>query len=102
MPIRKEEKEHFFQTHVLGSSSSSSQLGFYAYRKNVSKNILGTLLGIEKKIKDTLQSHVDRKDLNIGNKLHPLEVRGKVYIPPACFTLSMKENKEFISLLTYV
>ena len=64
--------------------------------------MLGTLLGIEGKSKDTVQSHLDLKDLNIRDKLHPVEDRGKVYIRPACFTLSKKEKEEFIGLLTSV
>ena len=64
--------------------------------------MLGTLLGIEGKTKDTLQSCLDLKDLNIRDKLHPVEGRGKVYIPPACFTLSKKEKEEYIGLLTSV
>ena len=70
--------------------------------KNISESILGTLLGIEGKTKDTLQSCLDLKDLNIRDKLHPVEDRGKVYIPPACFTLSKKEKEEFIGLLASV
>jgi len=70
--------------------------------KNISESILGTLLGIEGKTKDTLQSRLDLKDLNIRDKLHPVEDRGKVYIPPACFTLSKKEKEEFIGLLASV
>lgn len=70
--------------------------------KIVSKNILATLLGIEGKAKDTLQSCLDLKELNIRHSLHPVEDNGKTYIPPAYFTLSKKEKDEFISTLAPV
>jgi len=70
--------------------------------KNVSKNILATLLGIKGKTKDTLQSCLDLKELNIRHSFHPIENDCKTYIPPACFTLSKKEKDEFISILASV
>lgn len=70
--------------------------------KNVLENILGTLLGIEGKTKDTLQSRLDLKDLNIRHNLHPIEQGNRTCIPLACFTLSEKEKEEFISLLSSV
>ena len=70
--------------------------------KNVSKSIHCTLLGIQGKTKDTSQSHLDPKDLKLWGKLHPIEDRAKVYIPPACFTLSKKEKEEFFGLLASV
>ena len=45
--------------------------------KNVSESIIGTLLGIEGKTKDMLQSHLNLKDLNIRDKLHLVEDIGK-------------------------
>ena len=67
--------------------------------KNVSENILGTLLGVEGKTKETLESRLDLKDLNIRHSIHPVEQDTKICIPLACFTLSKKEKEEFISLL---
>lgn len=70
--------------------------------KNVSENLLGTLLGIEGKTEDTLQSRLDLVDLKIRNDLHPIEDGGKTYLPSACFTLSSKEKKEFLSFLASI
>ena len=70
--------------------------------KNVSKNVLHTLLGIEGKTKDTLQSCLDLKDLNVRPNLHPVGWGKKTYIPLTCFMLSTKEREEFISLLASV
>ena len=70
--------------------------------KNVLENILVTLLGIEGKTKDNLQSRLDLKRLNIRHNLHHVEDGGKTYISPTCFTLSKTEKDEFISILASV
>ncbi|XP_058208168.1 uncharacterized protein LOC131321181 [Rhododendron vialii] len=62
-------------------------------QKNVLENILGTLLNILGKIKDNLKAQQDLKVMRIRMALHPQQrPSGKVYLPPASFTMS-KEHK---------
>ena len=100
MPWSK--KSIFFRLPYWDHPLVPHNLDVMHIEKNISESILGTLLGIEGKTKDTLQSHLDLKDLNIRYKLHPVEDRGKVYIRPSCFALSKKEKEEFVSLLASI
>nr|AAM08850.1 Putative tnp2 transposase [Oryza sativa Japonica Group] len=69
--------------------------------KNVFDNIVGTLLDMPKKTKDGLQSRMDIVEMGIREELHPQEgeKNGKVYLPPACFTLTPEEKKSFCKSL---
>jgi len=69
--------------------------------KNVFDNIVGTLLDMPKKTKDGLQLRMDLVEMGIGEELHPQEgeKNDKVYLPPACFTLTPKEKKSFCKSL---
>ena len=53
--------------------------------KNISDSLLGTLLNIEEKTKDTNKASLDLEILDIRKKLH-LQLRGNKYIKPlACY-----------------
>ncbi|XP_015649240.1 uncharacterized protein [Oryza sativa Japonica Group] len=69
--------------------------------KNVFDNIVGTLLDMLKKTKDGLQSRMDLLEMGIREELHPQEgeKNGKIYLPPACFTLTPEEKKSFCNSL---
>ncbi|XP_066165868.1 uncharacterized protein [Oryza sativa Japonica Group] len=69
--------------------------------KNVFDNIVGTLLDMPKKTKYGLQSRMDLVEMRIREELHPQEgeKNGKVYLPPACFTLTPEEKKSFCNSL---
>ena len=65
--------------------------------KNVCESLMGLLLNIPGKTKDTLKARRDLADMNIRPELHPLEQpNGRQYLPPTCYTLSAAEK---ISLL---
>ena len=60
--------------------------------KNVCDSLLGTILNLDKKTKDHLNSHLDLKKLNIRKELHPIEVGDKFEILAACYTTSLEKN----------
>ncbi|KAA0046038.1 transposase [Cucumis melo var. makuwa] len=60
--------------------------------KNVCMNILGTLLDIPGKSKDELNARRDLVDLKLRPELAPISSEKKIFIPPACYTLT-KEQK---------
>ena len=63
--------------------------------KNVCDNILYTLLGIDGKSKDNLNSRLDIQQLGIMADLHPDEIEeGRLYIPPAEYCLDSKQKKQ--------
>lgn len=70
--------------------------------KNICDNILGTLLKIEGKNKDTYKARQDLEDMNIRKELH-LRPRGdKFDKPQPAFSFSKKERDKFLSFIRSV
>lgn len=70
--------------------------------KNICDSLLGTLLNIEGKTKDTNKARLDLEILDIRKELH-LQLGGNKYIkPPACYTLTSDERKQFCKFLKLV
>jgi hypothetical protein len=68
--------------------------------KNVFNNIIGTLLDMLRKIKDGLKSRNDIVQFGLKPELHPkLRPNGKHYLPPASYSLTVKEKKAFCQCL---
>ncbi|KAL2905095.1 Protease HtpX-like protein 2 [Bienertia sinuspersici] len=70
--------------------------------KNVCDSLVGTLLNINGKTKDGQNARDDLKEMGIRNELHPVKKNDKTYLPPACYTLSRREKKEFCESLAGV
>ena len=70
--------------------------------KNVFDNILGTLLSIEGKNKDTEKARKDLEAMKIRKELHLKSNNGRFYKPPACYTLTSQERYGFYQFLKSV
>ena len=70
--------------------------------KNVCDSVIGMLLNIQGKTKDGLNIHQDLADMGIRSQLHPRSNGKKIYLPPACHTLSRKEKISFCQCLRRV
>ncbi|KAL0558514.1 hypothetical protein IC582_003088 [Cucumis melo] len=68
--------------------------------KNVCMNIFGTLLDISGKTKDSLNARCDLADLKIQPELTPINGEKKIFIPPACYTLTKKEKRFLLKSLS--
>jgi hypothetical protein len=67
--------------------------------KGVFKSIIGLLLDIPSKTNDGLSVRKDLQALEIREELHPQErPNGKAYLPPASYTLTIKEKRVCASL----
>ena len=65
--------------------------------KNVTNNIIGTLLNLNHKTKDNLKARLDLELMGIRHELHLQKTRNdKSYLPPACFTMTPKEKDSFL------
>lgn len=62
--------------------------------KNVCDNIVGTLLNIEGKMKNTNKAHLDLVDMNIRKELHLELLRNKLVKPHGL----EKREKSFVNL----
>ena len=67
--------------------------------KNVCDSVIGTLLNIQGKTKDGLNTHQDLAEMGIRSQLHPMSDGKKIYLPPTCHTLSKKEKISFCQCL---
>uniref|UniRef100_A0A2N9IGN6 Uncharacterized protein n=1 Tax=Fagus sylvatica TaxID=28930 RepID=A0A2N9IGN6_FAGSY len=68
--------------------------------KNVTDNIMGTLLNVAKKTKDNLKARFDLQDMGIRSELHPEECgNDKWSMPHACFTMTTSEKYSFLEVL---
>ncbi|KAL0549092.1 hypothetical protein IC582_013572 [Cucumis melo] len=70
--------------------------------KNVCDNLVGTLLNIEGKTKDTTNARLDLQDLKIRKDLHLVEVGNRLVKPHASYTLTTSERVEFCKFLKSV
>jgi len=70
--------------------------------KNVCDNLIGTLLNIQDKTKDGLNTHQDLAEMGIRSQLHPRSDGKKIYLPSACHTLSINEKISFCQCLCQV
>ena len=59
--------------------------------KNICDSMMGMVLDIDKKSKDSLNAKLDLKMMGIWKELHPED--GKTTFPCACYTLSKDEKK---------
>ncbi|KAK5775766.1 hypothetical protein PVK06_043705 [Gossypium arboreum] len=68
--------------------------------KNVCENIIGTILNVDRKSKDNLQSRLDLVDMGIRHELHPKVIsNGKYRLPPYIFVMSKKQKEVFCTVL---
>ena len=70
--------------------------------KNVCDSVIKTLLNIQGKTKDDLNTRQDLADMGIRSQLHPRSDGKKIYLPSACHTLSKKEKISFCPCLRRV
>jgi len=70
--------------------------------KNVCDSVIETLLNIQGKTKDGLNTRQDLAEMDIWASLHPRSDGKKIYLPPACHTLSRKEKISFCQCLRRV
>ena len=55
-------------------------------------SVIGTLLNIQGKTNDGLNTRQDLVEMGIQDQLHPRSNSKKIYLPSACHTLSRKEK----------
>ncbi|XP_026452318.1 uncharacterized protein LOC113352753 [Papaver somniferum] len=61
--------------------------------KNIFDSVVGTLMDIEKKTKDTIRSRGDLERLGLKKEMHLTKRGNKLIKPPASYTLSVPERK---------
>jgi len=67
--------------------------------KNVYGNVANTLLAVDKKSKDNLNSRLDLQEMGIRPDLHPQTEGSKSYLPAALYSLSPQVKRMFCQVL---
>ncbi|XP_074323278.1 uncharacterized protein LOC141660213 [Apium graveolens] len=67
--------------------------------KNVCDSLIGTLLNMRHKTKDSAAAHRDMMEMGVRSYLAPQVGVKKTYFPPSPFTLSKAEKRTFLSSL---
>ncbi|KAK3205707.1 hypothetical protein Dsin_019753 [Dipteronia sinensis] len=70
--------------------------------KNVYDNVLGTLLNLEGKTKDTIKALMDLENMNIRPELHLQDVGTKYLKPSACYTFTTEERQKICQFIKSV
>ena len=70
--------------------------------KNICDSILGTLLDIPGKNKDSLNGRLDLEKLNMHEKLRAKLVGDKYQVPKAPFNLTLSERRQVVTLLSHL
>ncbi|XP_038716536.1 uncharacterized protein LOC120009878 [Tripterygium wilfordii] len=80
--------------HLVGMENK------FGKTKNVCDNVLGTLLDMQGKSKDHLKGRRDLEEIGVRHELHPTESESnKIYLPPASFSMGVKEKNNFCKVL---
>lgn len=77
-----EEKEYFFYLPYWKHILLRHNLDVIHIEENICDNLLGTLLNIDGKSKDSVKSRRDLMEIGIRHELHLID------LPPACYTSS--------------
>ncbi|KAD5960814.1 hypothetical protein E3N88_12286 [Mikania micrantha] len=62
-------------------------------------SLLGLLLNIPGKTKGGINIRKDMIDMGIRKELAPIEIANRIYLPPACYTMSKEEKRKFCKCL---
>lgn len=94
-----EEEKYLFQLPYLKSPKLRHNLDVMHIERNVSHNILSTMMSIVGKTKNTLESGYDLVDLLIRQGLHPIEDGDNALLRAACYALSSQEKLKLCEFL---
>ncbi|OIT20316.1 hypothetical protein A4A49_57189, partial [Nicotiana attenuata] len=92
-------KSIFFQLPYWRTVLLRHNLDVMHIEKNISESVIGTLLDIDGKTKDTLKSRLDIQEMRIKKPLHPIKSGDKYILPPASYTMSKTEKIKFCQLI---
>ncbi|XP_059636458.1 uncharacterized protein LOC132278633 [Cornus florida] len=95
-------KSIFFELPYWRTLLLRHNLDVMHIEKNICDNVLGTLMNIEGKTKDTFKSRMDLEEMGIRKELHLRRNGEKFEMPPARYTLSKDEKRQLCDWLKSV
>ena len=97
--VRKK-KSIFFELEYWKYHHVRHYIDVMHVEKNVCDNLLGTLLNLKFKTKDSVASRLDLVEMGIRADLAPQIGEKKTFLPPAPYSLSRAEKKKMLSSLS--
>ncbi|XP_020082200.1 uncharacterized protein LOC109705831 isoform X1 [Ananas comosus] len=88
-------KSIFFELPYWKTLLLRHNLDLMHIEKNITDSILGTIMNIKGKTKDTIKSRLDLQAMHIRPELHPVRKGDKLALPHASYTLCPKEKHTF-------
>ena len=88
-------KSIFFQFPYWKNLILPHNLYVIHIEKNICDSIVDTLLSIDGKSNDNMNSRLDLQAMGIRDQLHPIERESRVILPVACYSLTSNEKNEF-------
>lgn len=92
-------KSIFFELPYWRTVLLRHNLDVMHIEKNICESVIGTLLNIEGKTKDTFKSRMDLKHMGFKKPLHLIRNGDKYTMPPARYTMSAAEKIKFCQVL---
>ncbi|XP_059650232.1 uncharacterized protein LOC132295992 [Cornus florida] len=92
-------KSIFFELPYWRTLKLRHNLDVMHIEKNICESVIGTLLDIDGKTKDTIKARMDLKETGIKKELHLISDGDKFMMPRACYQLSSTDKKEFYEWL---
>ncbi|XP_057447269.1 uncharacterized protein LOC130739062 [Lotus japonicus] len=92
-------KSIFFELPYWRTLELRHNIDVMHVEKNICESVIGTLLDIEGKTKDTIKSRLDLKRMGLKKQLHAIKIGDKYIIPPACYTMSKAKKSNFCRIL---
>ena len=94
-----EKKSIFFELLYWKSLYVRHFLDVMHIEKNVCESVIGTLLNVPGKTKDSIKSRLDLLNMGIRKELAPVKKGKRTFLPPIAHTLSRKEKIAFCEFL---
>ncbi|XP_074342517.1 uncharacterized protein LOC141680102 [Apium graveolens] len=95
-------KSFFFELEYWKFHHVRHCLDVMHVEKNVCDSLIGTLLNMKPKSKDSEASRLDMIDMGIRADLAPQKGEKKTYLPPSIFNMSKAEKKKMLSSLMHM
>ncbi|XP_057418249.1 uncharacterized protein LOC130712428 [Lotus japonicus] len=95
-------KSIFFELPYWESLHVRHFLDVMHIEKNVFESVIGTLLNVPGKTKDSINARLDLVSMGIRKELRPVKKGKRTYLPPAAYTLSRKEKIALCKFLSGV
>ncbi|WMV32370.1 hypothetical protein MTR67_025755 [Solanum verrucosum] len=92
-------KSIFFELPYWKSLLLRHNLDVMHIEKNICDNIMGTIMNVKGKTKDTIKTQLDLQEMNIRSELHPIQNGEKIEVPTACYTLSLEDKHKLCLFL---